>query len=375
MWGEPVVCHYLTTMQDVVSEISLVEEKKESTVVKKKKSRMDSMKRSMEQEQRQSMFQKVVRKDTLVNVFRPTLISKLRQSKHQLPGVWVAPIHNFPLVKQLTHMEIRQLERYGIPRVISSLKFPLEVIEELEQLHDQRPRTKNMLMRRRSTDIEENIDYGYVDFSFQEQHAPERVFPVFTDIETVQYRDPSLLDEDYCEEKTMYGLLRLFDNIRMDYVTQYEGIMNQADFQSKKAEKMKKTVVPVTEARLPSRDVRQKSQINRPGSRHSSIRGSHLGLTLSSSGSRTGSSFHMGENSSVEELSISHVSSVDEEKEEKPKIKVIHWTTKHIISTKFNRKERTVTVKTDRLGVFGLAFKRYEHFPFRDWSMQPNEEK
>ncbi|KAM8710809.1 hypothetical protein ACLKA7_017442 [Drosophila subpalustris] len=375
MWGEPVVCQYMSHMQEVVSDNSLVEEKKESFAIKKKKSKGESFKRSL-LEERQSMFTKVVRKATVENVFRPTLISMLRHSRIQMPGVWTAPIRNFPLDKQLTHLEIRQLERYGIPRVISSFKFPMEVRAELEQLGAaSRPKNRNMLIRRRSADIEDTIDFGYIDFSFKDQHAPERVFPVFSDVETVMYRDESFLEE-YTDEKNMYGLLNLFEKIRTEYNTQYVAIMNQADFQMKKADKTKKTaVVPVTEIRPLSVVGRPKSVVNKRDSRQSSIRGSHLGLNVSQSNSRTGSSFHMVDNSSGEDLLTEQVSSVVyEEKEEKPKVKVVHWTTQHIISSKFNRSARTMTVRTDRLGIFGLAFKRYEHFPFRDWSMQPNEE-
>ncbi|XP_034104494.2 uncharacterized protein LOC117568170 [Drosophila albomicans] len=373
-WGEPTACQYITTMEEVVSDISfIVEEKKESTG-KKKKSKFESIMKSVEVETRPSVFTKIVRRDSAIsNVFRPTLISLLRQSKRVTVGTRTMPVHNFSLLKQLTHLEIRQLERYGVPRVISSLKFPLEVREELEQLHDQRPKNKNMLMRRRSADVEEILDLGYIDFNFEEQHAPERVFPIFSNVETVRYVDMQLEEDEHLDKKSIYGLLETFDNIRSQYQTNYALIMNQPDFQHKKPAVSKKAVVPVPDNRSTVTG-RVKSLVGRKSeSRLPSFRSSHI-TSLSGSGSRSATSVHTEQLSDTDATTNSRMTFSTDDKEEKPKVKVTHWTTKHIITSTFNRNERTLTIKTDRLGIFGLAFKRYEHFPFRDWSMQPNEE-
>uniref|UniRef100_A0A1A9ZD80 Uncharacterized protein n=1 Tax=Glossina pallidipes TaxID=7398 RepID=A0A1A9ZD80_GLOPL len=54
-------------------------------------------------------------------------------------------------------------------------------------------------------------------------------------------------------------------------------------------------------------------------------------------------------------------------------IQYSHWTTKHIKYSRFIREEQIFMIETDRLGIFGFACKRYEHFPFKYWAMQPSE--
>ncbi|KAH8302760.1 hypothetical protein KR044_010650, partial [Drosophila immigrans] len=376
-WGEPIACQYVTSMEEVVSDISIVavEEKKESTA-KRKRSKVEPIKKPVEQEARPSIFTKVKPRDaSLDNVFRPTLISMLRHSKLVMPGMRIMPVKNFPLLKQLNQLEIRQLERYGIPRVISSFKFPMEVREFLEQQHDQKPKNKNMLMRRRSADIEENVDFGDIDFSFKDQLGPERIFPVFEGVETVRHAyDIDSEDDEPTEMKSMYGLLNKLDNIRSQYATNYVAIMNQADFENKKPPPSKKAVIPAQETRM-TISTRPKSVLSKQQSlgRLPSIHSTHAG-PLSGSGSRSISSLHVSDQLSDEEISVAKFSIIPDVIEEKPKVKVTRWTTKHIIASSFDRNARTFAIKTDRLGIFGLAFKRYEHFPFQDWSMQPNEE-
>uniref|UniRef100_A0A1B0B2T0 Uncharacterized protein n=1 Tax=Glossina palpalis gambiensis TaxID=67801 RepID=A0A1B0B2T0_9MUSC len=54
-------------------------------------------------------------------------------------------------------------------------------------------------------------------------------------------------------------------------------------------------------------------------------------------------------------------------------IQYSHWTTKHIKYSCFIREKQIFMIETDRLGIFGFACKRYEHFPFKYWAMQPSE--
>jgi len=58
-----------------------------------------------------------------------------------------------------------------------------------------------------------------------------------------------------------------------------------------------------------------------------------------------------------------------------PPVLLDHWTKEYIMESQINLETNTLTFRTDRLGIFGLAFKRYEHFPFRDWCLQPSEDK
>ncbi|XP_064542171.1 uncharacterized protein LOC135431140 isoform X2 [Drosophila montana] len=374
LWGEPIVCQYISSIEEIVSETSLTEEPKES-VLKKKKSKFGSA-RHTELHRHELQFTQIERRETSINVFRPTLISLLRTSRKLMPGENLMPLRNFHLVQQLDHLKVRQLERYCVPRIISSFKFPLEVKEELEQLFDQRPKTRNMLIRRRSIDAEDNFVVGDLDFDYEVQQAPERVFPVFHDIEHIKYDEEHI--QQVFEKKSIYGLIDTFDNITNRYIARHRDIMNQSDFNMKKPPP-KKTVVPSPDARAGSVLPKFKSSI-RSGSRHSSLRGSHSPLPASSSqmsGYRNSSRLNLTDGATdTQDTDTPEIPTPQEEevKAERPKERVTRWTTRHIMATKFDRQARTMHIKTDRLGIFGLAYKRYEHFPFRNWSMQPNEE-
>lgn len=373
LWGEPIACQYLCTMEEQASEISLNDERKES-VIKKKKSKMVSIRHTELIWNDSLQFTQIPRRETSINVFRPTLLSMLRVSRKLMPGEHVLPLRNFHLVQQLDHLKVRQLERYCVPRIISSFKFPLEVREEeLEQ----RPKTRNMLIRRRSVEVEDNFAVGDLDFDYEVQHAAERVYPVFHDIEHIKYDETDIQHD--IEKKSIYGLIDTFDSISHRYITRHRDITNQTDFMMRKLPS-KKTVVPSPDARATSMLPKFKSTI-RVSSRHSSLRGSHSPLPASGSqmsGYRNSSRLNLNDGTTDTQDTRTPEAPTPLEEEvsaEKPKVKVIRWSTRHIMSSKFDRQARTMHIKTDRLGIFGLAYKRYEHFPFRDWSMQPNEEK
>ncbi|EDW68638.1 uncharacterized protein [Drosophila virilis] len=369
LWGEPIACQYLCTIEEQVSEVSLTDDRKES-VIKKKKSKISSARHTELNWNESLQFTQIPRRETSINVFRPTLISLLRVSRKLMPGENVLPLRNFHLVQQLDHLKVRQLERYCVPRIISSFKFPLEVREELEQ----RPKTRNMLIRRRSVEVEDNFVVGDLDFDYEVQQAAERVYPVFHDIEHVKYDEEDI--QQPFEKKSIYGLIDTFESISHRYIARHRDITNQSDFIMKKLPS-KKTVVPSPDRQtvLP----KFKSSI-RVGSRHSSLRGSHSPLPTSGSqmsGYRNSSRLNLNDGATDTQDTRTPEAPTPLEEEvnaEKPKVKVIRWSTRHIMSSQFDRQARTMHIKTDRLGIFGLAYKRYEHFPFRDWSMQPNEE-
>uniref|UniRef100_A0A1B0AHC2 Casc1 domain-containing protein n=1 Tax=Glossina pallidipes TaxID=7398 RepID=A0A1B0AHC2_GLOPL len=54
-------------------------------------------------------------------------------------------------------------------------------------------------------------------------------------------------------------------------------------------------------------------------------------------------------------------------------IKYEHWTTQYIRSARYIEKERKIIIETDRLGIFGLAFDRYEQLPFKYWELRASE--
>ncbi|EDV95823.1 GH15560 [Drosophila grimshawi] len=336
MWGDPIACQYITSMQE--PRISR-------------------------------------RENQSVNVFRPTLISRLRASHKLGPQQHLIGLSNFQLEQKLNHLQARQLERFCVPRIISSFKFPMEVREELQQQLDQRPKMKNMLIRRRSIEAEENTVIGDLDFDYYAQEAPERLFPIYANLEHVDYDDGDL-DSEMIDKKSIYGLLNTLDTHRLLYTTRYTAIMKQPDFDFKKVPS-KKTIMSSAEARASSMFAKKITQ------RPSTMRENH---SIFATPSQTWSELRSTSRArlsltgdTADDVSLERVYPFENPRDDaevagKVKVKVTHWTTKHIHNTKFDRQARTMTIETDRLGIFGFAYKRYDHFPFRDWSMQPNEE-
>ncbi|XP_055855390.1 uncharacterized protein LOC129918712 [Episyrphus balteatus] len=71
----------------------------------------------------------------------------------------------------------------------------------------------------------------------------------------------------------------------------------------------------------------------------------------------------------------SHLSHLETEERRHEEQSISKWSTTNILKTVFNPNEKKITIWTDRLGTFGLAFNRYQHFPFKSWSLQRNDEK
>ncbi|XP_017864434.1 PREDICTED: uncharacterized protein LOC108614709 [Drosophila arizonae] len=374
LWGTPIPCQYLDTMEEVKSETSIVEEKKE-VVVKRKKSRISTLptqQQTAAQVIEDSQLTQIRRAaNSTINIFRPTLIALLRTSRKLLPGERVLPVENFNLMQRLDHQKIRQLERYCVPRILSSFKFPMEVREELEQQQsDNRPKPKNLLIRRRSVDTEEAVVVGDLDFDYNVQHAAERVYPVFESVERMHYAEDDI-NEPYYDKKSMYGLIETFDNISTRYITRHIDIMSQSDFTAKKPPKK---ALQSSDSRTGISFAKARSTVRIQSKHMTAIRPSNLGSTVmtGAQSSRTTMADEVEEAHSPE--TVPHTPEEQEVEAEKPKQRLIRWTTKHIISYKFDKEARTMNIQTDRLGIFGFAYKRYEHFPFRDWSLQPNEE-
>ncbi|XP_068974362.1 dynein axonemal intermediate chain 7 homolog isoform X1 [Bombus flavifrons] len=47
------------------------------------------------------------------------------------------------------------------------------------------------------------------------------------------------------------------------------------------------------------------------------------------------------------------------------------WSTKHVHDVKFNEEKQTITFRTGRLGIHGLAAYKYANLPFQSWELKP----
>ncbi|XP_022222311.2 uncharacterized protein LOC111074002 [Drosophila obscura] len=329
-WGEPVVCQYLTSLEPIDPHRSSVTSLAHIATEKIKKA---APKRRMPKEHD-------VEGGPSANIFRPSVRSSIGLlSRIQSQSERSAGLANFSLNRYLDHPQLWSLERHCLPRLLSSFKFPGEFIEELkETLANQNQMKPKGLVRRHSVGQDEELEVPNVEMDFESQHGPERLFPVFDLVESVVYREEASKDGE-----TMYGLLATIQDIKDKYLLR-QPIVEPSLMSAQKSTIMLEEPGPLTRAPAKTKAHKHKS---RPHHSHSSVE----------SGQSAFSTAH--------EQSMEHTEPMQE---------VLHWTTKHIAQTTFDRPNHTMSIRTDRLGIFGLAFKRYEHFPFGDWSLQPNEE-
>ncbi|SPP76894.1 uncharacterized protein LOC117580043 [Drosophila guanche] len=325
LWGEPVVCQYMTGLEPMAHETSVTSLARIATEKHKKAAPKPH---THEGDQEEDI--------PTANIFRPSMRSSIRYSKRTSTlADKSAGLANFSLNRNFDHPQLWSLERHIIPRLLSSFKFPSEFLAELKAAFESKKKTQKIgIVRRQSIEQEEQMELPNVEFDFESQHNPERLFPVFDLVESVAYRKGAFKDS-----KTMHSLLDTIQGIKEKYLAR-QPIVEPGINVVKKSELIAEEPQPIT--RPPAKT---KGHRHKPRAHHS---------RTSTSGAST-----------------THEESMEQME---PMREVQHWTTKHIAKTTFDRAKHTLTIMTDRLGVFGLAYKRYEHFPFGDWSLQPNEE-
>ncbi|XP_064542155.1 uncharacterized protein LOC135431132 [Drosophila montana] len=341
------------------------------------------------------------------NIYRRSILSMLRLSSlrsSMLPGVH---FRNFPVTgRPLTNMQARDLQRHCLPRILSSFKFPTEFrSDRTEELAERAAARGCILIRRHVTDTtkhdeEEKPEY----FNFEKQEAPERLYPVFDWRERLMLEESSssessseleggikikfvkvdqisdVVKADDPEKLTIYGVINTLQDIQDKYKKQPKKLMEQPNFNVKGLPQARRQEIEMPET---VQTGRTKSTV------HVSMVGSSKIITPSKSARQShGRTSAMAPDIDSETVSInsgivafrpnmrkSNIESYDYDKEslkELPKVK--HWTTKYINRTVFEPENFTIKIQTDRLGIFGFAYKRYEQFPFRDWTLQYNEE-
>ncbi|XP_030385000.1 uncharacterized protein LOC115632131 isoform X2 [Scaptodrosophila lebanonensis] len=296
--------------------------------------------------------------------------------------------------KLLTTAHIRNLQRHLLPRILPSFKFPHEFKDDLEELLLVKQK-KNRLKRRTEVDHELDLNQN-VEFNFVDQYGPESIYPVFDRREKVMYFRSSMEHESSSEddgqptqtdknmdEPTLFSMLNTFNEMQERYENKHQQITAQPNFVVKH-----KTPKQVQTSEPASSSAREYSSIRgRSGSRKRSRSFIHTSSTDLTK--RDPNSSPLATQPSVEmSLRVPEVDSFHDEisqptsrksrmstSSRRPSQKVgpivKHWTTKYIRETEFDKEKLTITIKTDRLGLFGFAYKRYEHFPFRDWCVQP----
>ncbi|KAH8360610.1 hypothetical protein KR200_010102 [Drosophila serrata] len=281
------------------------------------------------------------------NIFRPSIRSLLRTSKPEEVGRNGLSIANFKLLESLDVVDVRKMERHCVPRMISSFKLPRDLIDETTDL--EAPKTTRCRLVKRPELEESKPDQEMSrNFTFEDQYEPERLFPVFPTVEPINYHDyePGELEAPF--EHTGLGLLKKLDHIKSQYMGRPIHLWNQQVVHDKKDKKVPKAPARPIETAPAEEESADKSQ--------SSKAHKHIETKIQPRKSQIGSVVDNGSEATIEMVDVTH------------------WTTRYIMEPTLDMATQKITFKTDRLGTFGLAFKRYEHFPFRDWSLQPNEE-
>ncbi|XP_043070121.2 uncharacterized protein [Drosophila bipectinata] len=385
-WGTPQVCHFLSSTHK-----NLMSRKRSTASL----SYFDHSRVST----RCSYFSTTNKMSLLANAFAPSMMDILSYSKISFSVDKVLRRKDFELDKLLNKVEVMNLKNACLPRIISSFKMPRDFLDASLKEAEAQVKTHALVKR---FDIADAVEEApkLDNFKFETQEDPERMFPHFDTHIHLDYDSDEEVDDT---KKTANGLVATFDSIMVQYINKPNAILRQVDANTKK--NVKKGVLEEQEQEFVFTD---KSDLKR-GSRKSkegsdppkgakkldpnkrrislnvpsrySIMTTKSDTALSPFGVPSRESIHKKPRSSKKKLADSSFASLrrdyDEDYEDSngdTVEKVQQWSTKYIKNMKVNAEENTISFKTDRLGTFGLCFKRYEHFPFRDWVLQPNEE-
>ncbi|XP_037885622.1 uncharacterized protein LOC119635113 [Glossina fuscipes] len=392
-WGEPIACHY--TSAETITEL----EQEEPTIQAQVNSllnigridntsafSMDTIGELMKAARTMSI------RLSDVNFFSTPLAhvraSLVEQYSIERTADGIFHKKDFALNNPYTVRQLRYLEQHCAPQILSSYKFPKEISEEVNQALHSASKGKHGILFKKAASIvgQSNRLFTYNDM----QNNPERLFPIFKKAEPLyitkhlQTFRGSLSEEP----KTFYQLVKviiLIKRLAQNTVTQitrlppHESRVDLAMFNRLKMEKARKKAI-----HKPAIAVRETSKSLASGPSQSKLQESFREPTRQKSQDISQETFKptksqgevsfTGNEDYNEEASSSLEPIADGEMNKTTVIRYNHWTTQHIKRQIFLKEERKYVIETDRLGYIGFACKRYEHFPFKSWSLQPSAE-
>ncbi|XP_043650443.1 uncharacterized protein LOC122618236 isoform X2 [Drosophila teissieri] len=378
IWGEPMVCQFFESEMERPQEVKAEELVKK--LDKKKKYMRKSFRKQSESvhgvtstsgpvstgEEKSSESNKPTyhqpARENSINIYRPSALAIVRQSAMETEQTrYESTFNNFKLLEEpISRRDLRLLQDQCLPRIISSLKFPLDFKDEKMEAQALKKTPLVQLYKRRLTDSVGSSQMEEFCFNYEDQSNPERLYPKFplvTDLHVKAGRIDSAK-----EDTTMIGLLRTLEGIKNKYMDAPKRIVDQNTYAVRMSRKTFPDPLPTTRSHRQSyfgrRSVRQ---LGLEESNLSVFRPMEIEYELSET-SETGGQL----------LKTSKDSQRPSESSEP--IKVAHWTTEFILESSFDRESKVVTLKTDRLGHFGFAYRRYAHFPFSHWELEKNEQ-
>uniref|UniRef100_A0A1I8MVP7 CASC1 C-terminal domain-containing protein n=1 Tax=Musca domestica TaxID=7370 RepID=A0A1I8MVP7_MUSDO len=421
-WGEPLACHYeiiekILEEKEEVVPAPMVSSMKKSKGPRKLPSKVSltgiqthpvaesfPLNRSYASEAGNSMLKLrrlgASHRFSQGNFFQSSL--SLRISQADIPrrarsSDGTLNVEDFFINCLLNKAQVRHLERHCVPRIISSFKFPKELREEELEAFRKKPKSKGgTLLRKQQEALEESNAKKQAmktEFSYSVmQNNPERLYPTYPREELVRIVKylPGDSDEQSHEPKTFLELLRLLNSIKSKYKNRPRLILDVKTIKSKTKWQNKRLKYFFKKYDRPTlqRSISMEKNIGKATKR---IAAKHKEENLKSSLASESKRDLRRETSKVQivepspgqeppDVSVLDISSESQVKVEKfakkepKKLRYSHWTTRHILHSEYDQEKQTMTIQTDRLGYIGFAFKRYEHFPFKYWSLEPSQE-
>ncbi|TMW50252.1 hypothetical protein DOY81_004666, partial [Sarcophaga bullata] len=397
-WGEPIVCQFQTITRVKQKEPSIPIVPSQAVKITTKASRHSTIAVPEPEPPPPPPYQSF--NASILNIQRPSKENFLRSSLSNIhlaktynvmdmparDNEGVLNIYDFPLSTLLNKTQIRDIQRHVLPRLISSFKFPKEIKEDEERAASQsKVKSKGGVLIKKRTDV--GAEQGPEDakgFYFgPKQDNPERVIAIFPPNETIRILDSNddwEERENPKEAKTFLQLLEVINAIKWQYKLRVRNLLDLKAFKSKflvvnkyidRMQRKLKIKESMAAFKVMPSKIRRST---RPSRKKSSFGKSQVIINLDD----VDKNYSVVKERDKEDEEVSDYEyPVNEEEEEEEKKEVLTyecWTTKHIIQSEFNREKHTIILQTDRLGYFGLAFKRYEHFPFKYWTLEPNPE-
>uniref|UniRef100_A0A1A9WF87 CASC1 C-terminal domain-containing protein n=1 Tax=Glossina brevipalpis TaxID=37001 RepID=A0A1A9WF87_9MUSC len=344
-WSEPVVCQY-----EVIEKIVTIEN---NSNVFKDAHLVDSLTQEIRANAEQARHYS--KDDTCPFQFATA-------DKHEI--VEDCYVDDFSLVSHLSTKELRKIERFCIPQMLSSFKFNKEIQEDAQKKRKRRNLNARLLRRSRGYSFNKKL---FRIFQYDEaQNNPERLFTIFGKGETLKFlnRLERFSETSSSAPATFYQLFKRLKLIKEMYQSKINKILQLPEFAPKTEvlQKIKKDKKDTRQPLLKSK--RSSANLKRLAKQRSrqSISSAHPSL-----GSFSKYLIHQRESTGK------NIENESSEHEMTKTITCAHWTTQHVRSSCFIKEECKMIIETDRLGIFGFAFDRYEHFPFKYWELKPSE--
>ncbi|XP_054738724.1 uncharacterized protein LOC129244862 [Anastrepha obliqua] len=433
LWGEPVACHFendlIGYLEESASSPDHVQPRTEELnklLVKNGRESLSKVSVDLSYTPRQSTVNMSVRlRRSLSNVYHTSLAPPIPMSQHQqtlsAQVQDLIEVEDFLMDYPLSVVQVCNIRRHCMPRIISSFKFPVELQDEATEEQRGKPKGKGgILLRKRQSEMDQDEE-TIKEFQYDGQNNPERIFPLFAHPEKmrIDYYKPDKNIESAAHTGTRYPksfaeLVQTLDKIKIDYQNSYKHTLMVPNkkidpniFSMRK--KQVKTTASIDSSNV-ALTVRLSSTSSVPAVKHASMkqkqsisRMSQMDMAkLKEQKERDKERDkmerevqllrkQMAEAQAKAEAEKQAREEEEEEEEEEnedvaegvpePEVedkrktfRYSHWTTKYIKNTEYEKQNRKIIIWTDRLGTIGLAFKLYEHFPFKDWTLEPDME-